>query len=443
MIQVSPFDSTLFNPLLSDEETGALFNDEAFIKAMLYTEGALAKAQAAAGMLPESAARAISQAAQSLSLDPSLLAQATASAGVPVPALVKQLKAHLAEEDAKWVHYGATSQDIVDTAAVLILKEVIAISEVRLKHVIHSLAALAKTHEHTLVAGRTRTQQAVPMSFGIKVAQWLSPLLRQLERLEQLKPRLLKTQLAGAVGTLAAMGEYAVDTGHHFADTLGLECGDNWHTQRDSFVEWSSWSSMTTGLLGKMAQDWLWMSSTECAEIRFTNGGGSSTMPQKCNPVNAETIVAIMRLNAGWCGQMHQAMMHEHERSGSQWTQEWFILPNQCMGLNVALRHTQEALEHIVINTEQMLTNLSAFNGVIYAEAITFELASSLGRDTAAAMVKEASQAAIRGEGHLFDLIKTKTGHAIDTERLQSSLVSAGATTPWFHQILAHADQLT
>lgn len=437
MIQVTPFDSVLFNPLLSDNEAGQYLNDHAFIKAMLSVEGALASAQGKAGLIPQSAALSIAQATERLTIDASSLAAGTASAGVPVPALVNSIKEHLDAEDARWVHFGATSQDIVDTALVLNIRSVLDIIEQRIKRTLAQLCNLAQAHEGTLIAGRTRTQQAIPMSFGFKVAEWANPLLRQLERLSELKPRVLKTQLGGAVGTLAAMGEKAGEIGQYFAEELALECGDNWHTQRDSLVECSSWLSITTGLLGKIAQDWLWLSSTECGEIRFTNGGGSSTMPQKCNPVNAEVMVAMMRLNAGWCGQMHQAMLHEHERSGSQWTQEWFILPQQLLATAVAANHSIDALNHIVINSDKMLSNLGAFNGVIYAEAATFELAKIMSRDQAAALVKAASKAAIEGEDHLFTLIANETGQQLNVTTMQRSLLKAGATTQWFSQIIS------
>lgn len=442
MIQVTPFDSALFNPLLSDNEAGSYLNDQAFIKAMLSVESALAIAQAKAGLIPAEAATAITVVAENLEISPATLAQGTASAGVPVPALVAAIKAQLPPEQAKWVHFGATSQDIVDTALILTIRSLLDIIEQRIKYSLRHLRDLAQTHENTLIAGRTRTQQAVPMSFGFKVAEWANPLLRQLARLDEMRPRILKTQLGGAVGTLAAMGEKADEVGLHFADTLTLERGDNWHTQRDSLVECSSWLSVTTGLLGKMAQDWLWLSSTECGEIRFTNGGGSSTMPQKCNPVNAEVMVAMMRLNAGWCGQMHQAMLHEHERSGSQWTQEWFILPQQLLATVVAARHSIDALDHIVINREQMLHNLGAFNGVIYAEAATFELAKTMGRDKASELVKAASKTAITGTEHLFTLIAQESGQQLDVEAMQAALLKAGATTPWLARIIGSINQI-
>ncbi|MGB0662629.1 MAG: class-II fumarase/aspartase family protein [Pontibacterium sp.] len=438
-MQVSPFDSAIYASLLSDQEAASLLSDHAQVSAMLQVEGALALAQGEVGLIPAESAKSIAEAANSLTLAPLDLAKGTASAGVPVPALVAALKAALPKEHARWVHFGATSQDIVDSALVLNLRPLLHLFKTRMVKLIDSLASIAKEHGQTLIAGRTRTQQAVPMSFGYKAALWFSPFLRHLERLEQGEPRWLKTQLSGAVGTLAAMGDKAPDVADAFARELSLNNDGNWHTQRDSLVELSGWLANTTGSLGKLGQDWLWLSQTEVGEIRFTNGGGSSTMPQKCNPVDAEAMVALARLSASLVGQMHQAMQHEHERSGSQWTQEWFVLPQQLMALASALSHAQEAIDHIVINQEKMLANLGCYNGVIYAEAATFALAEHMTRDEASAIVKPACQTAIHGDEHLFNLIEKQTGIALSVDQMRDSLVSAGATHTELTRLLAAA----
>lgn len=441
MIQASPFDSILYGQLLADDEAGAWLNDRAQIAAMLKVEGELAKAQADAGLIPPDAADAIAKAAADLHPDLQKLAEGTASAGVPVPALVKALKEALPSEQARWVHYGATSQDIVDTALVLNIRELLKICETRYRSIVSALMHLAANHRDTLISGRTRTQQAVPMSFGLKVAQWLSPLLRQLEQLPALRERVLKLQLGGAVGTLSAMSDGAEDSARHLAERLDLTYVPSWHTQRDSLVELSNWLGLTTGALGKMAQDWLWLSQSEVGEIRFSNGGGSSTMPQKCNPVNAEVIVALARNNAGLVGQMHQASLQEHERSGSGWTQEWFALPQQLIGIAAALRHGVEGLRFIEVNTERMRQNLDAYNGVIYAEAATFELARSMTRDEAAKLVKQAAQEAVSGDRHLFDIIADQSGQSLDLDRIRQQLLSGGTTQVWLGQILEQAKQ--
>ncbi|PSJ44129.1 3-carboxy-cis,cis-muconate cycloisomerase [Zobellella endophytica] len=441
MFSISPFDSALYRQLLSDKEAAAFLGDEAQIAAMLKVEGELALAQADCGLLPPDAAAAIARAAAGLALPAIKLAAGTASAGVPVPALVKALKQALPAEQARWVHFGATSQDIVDTALVLNCRALLALYEERLGRVVASLAGLAREHRHTPMAGRTRSQQAAPMSFGFKAAGWLAPLLRQRQRLAELRPRLLRVQLAGAVGTLAAMGERADRVNRRLAERLQLAPAPGWHTQRDSLVELADWLAMTTGLLGKVGQDWLWLSQTEVAEIGFSNGGGSSTMPQKCNPVNAEIMVALARHNAGLVGQMHQAMVQEHERSGSGWTQEWLVLPAMLMGTAVALHHAREALAHLRVNPEHMQANLALHNGVIYAEAATFALAAQMPRDQAATLVSAACQEALAGPRHLLEIIHERSGIRLELASLQRQLLDGGATAPWLEAILAEAAQ--
>lgn len=439
MFQVSPFDSPLYGQLLSDARTAQHLGDAAQIRAMLTVEGELALAQAETGLIPQDAADAIVAAAASLIPDPARLAKGVASAGVPVPALVKALKEALPAEHARWVHFGATSQDIVDTALILNIREILIDHQARLLAVINGLADLAETHRGTLIAGRTRTQQAVPMSFGLKVAQWLAPLLHQLDRLDELRPRLLRLQLGGAVGTLAAMGDSAADINERLAKRLDLVAGPCWHTQRDTLAELSGWLGLTTGSLGKMAQDWLWLAQSEVGEIRFSNGGGSSTMPQKCNPVDAEIIVAMARTSAAAVGQMHQTLLQEHERSGSAWTQEWFQLPQQLMASSVALRHALDGLRFIEIHDQRMRANLDAYNGVIYAEAATFELARSMGRDKASDLVKQCAEEALSGDRHLLQRIEDRTGEHIDADQLAQQLVAGGATGRWLTDILEQA----
>lgn len=439
MLTISPFDSALYSTLLSDQEAGRYLGDDAQISAMLQVEAQLALAQAECGLIPADAAQAIAQAAATVQIPATSLAADTGMAGVPVPALVQALKQALPKEHARWVHFGATSQDIVDTALVLNSRELLTLYATRLSQVIEQLLELANAHRSTLIAGRTRTQQAVPMCFGLKVANWLAPLLRQQQRLEELKPRLLKLQLAGAVGSLSAMQDHAVAITATLAQRLDLAVGQNWHTQRDSIVELANWLAMTTGLLGKMGQDWLLLGQTEVGEVTFTNGGGSSTMPQKCNPVSAELLVTLARHNAGQVGQMHQAMLHEHERSGSAWTLEWLVLPSMLMATAVALHHSSDALAHFQVNTEKMQANLGLYNGVIYAEAATFALADSMPRDQASALVKDACLQALNGERHLLELIHEHSGIELNLAQLQQRLLVGGATQNWLDDILLAA----
>lgn len=417
-------------------------SDQAQIRAMLRVEGQLALAQADAGLIPRESANAISRVALDLEPDPVSLAAGTASAGVPVPALVKALKDSLEPDVARWVHFGATSQDIVDTALILNCRDLIAIYRKRLIKIVRELAQMAEHHRGTLIAGRTRTQQAVPMSFGLKIATWLAPLLRQYQRVEELSPRLLKVQLGGAAGSLAAMGGSANAVAQGLASRLDLNSAPSWHTQRDSLVEFSGWLAMTTGSLGKIAEDWLRMAQTEVGELRFSNGGGSSTMPQKCNPVNAEIMVAMARQNAGLAGQMQQCMLHEHERSGSAWAQEWLVLPQMLMGAGVSLSHCMDGLQHLEISADRIDSNLNGSNGLIYAEAATFVLANSMPRDDASGHVTQACQDIVGSGQHLFDVLEKRTGQKLDRQQIRKNLLSGGATESWLDEILGDARTL-
>ena len=191
-----------------------------------------------------------------------------------------------------------------------------------------------------------------------------------------------------------------------------------------------------------MGQDWLLLSQTEVAELTFTNGGGSSTMPQKCNPVSAELLVTLARHNAGQLGQMHQAMLHEHERSGSAWTLEWLVLPTMLMATAVALHHSNEALAHIQVNSNKMLANLELHNGVIYAEAATFALAANMPRDQASALVKTTCEQALSGDQHLLTLIKEHNGIELNLVELQQHLLTGGVSQVWLEEILQAAEQV-
>jgi len=355
---------------------------------------------------------------------------------------VKALKAILSPEYARWVHFGATSQDIVDTALVFNCREMIAIYRQRLLDVLALGVSMAKAHRGTLIAGRTRTQQAVPISLGLKVANWLAPLNRQMERLDQLAPRLLKLQLGGAVGSLAAMGPQAARVVESLAARLQLNPAPAWHSQRDSLVEFAGWLAMTTGALGKMAEDWLRMTQTEVGELRFRNGGGSSTMPQKCNPVNAEMMMTMASRNALLAGQMQQCLLHEHERSGSAWTQEWLALPPMLLGTAVSLRHGIEGFNAMELSAERIETNIAANNGVIYAEAATFALAEKMSRDDAENVAYRACQQVAGTQQHLFEAIKQLTGHQLDVQAIRRGLLEGGATKAWIDDTLLCAERL-
>ena len=308
----SPADSRLFGPLFSDPELAALFSDEAYITRLLEVEVALAIAQEHLGVIPDGTAAQIQKAATVLAIDWNQLRQETQRDGFPIIGLLQQLRSGLGQA-ASYVHWGATTQDIMDTALVLQLREALGLLEAKLRQVVANLSGLAQAHRHTLMAGRTHSQQALPIPFGLKVAGWLAPLVRHLQRLRELRPRLLVVQLGGAAGTLASLGEIGLQVSEELAKELELRGSPiPWHTGRDALAELASWLSLISGSLAKMAQDIILLAQTEVGEVRESDDlarGGSSTMPQKSNPVLSELVIAAARTNAALLSAMHQALV--------------------------------------------------------------------------------------------------------------------------------------
>ena len=427
---ITPFDSQMFAELFGDPEVAALFSDRAVIAAMLDVEMALAKVQARLGLIPQKACDQIVQGLQSFSPDPVQLAQGTGSFGVPVPALLKAAREVLSEEAGHYLHWGPTSQDIVDTAMVLRLSKIAAILEGRIQAVLEEIEGLAALHATTLMVARSRWQQAVPTTFGHKVAQWAEALKRHQERWAQLRPRLLVLSLAGAGGTLAVFGNKAREVEKQLAAELQLDLSQGpWHTQRDVIAELAGWFSMLTGSLGKIGQDFLLMAQSEVAEILFPTGGGSSTMPQKSNPIGAEVLVTLSRLNAGLVGLVHQGQIQEHERGGAGWMLEWLVLPQMAVAAAVALKHLHRLLRGMEVNAERMKTNLEQSNGLALAEAAVFVLAAHMSKTAAQDLVKAACQESRRTNEHMVDILSRQVEHPIDWQRLKDPRNYTGIAT--------------
>ncbi|MBO1437403.1 3-carboxy-cis,cis-muconate cycloisomerase [Meiothermus sp. CFH 77666] len=407
-----PQESKIFGRIFADPAMALIFSDEEGLRAMLEVERALAQAQAEVGLIPAEAAEAIGGAIVGFAPDWEALAQATERDGVPVAGLVEQLRRALGEPYGRYLHYGATTQDILDTALVLRLREALVHLERGLHQTLKNLALLARKHLKTPMAGRTHAQQALPISFGFKVAGWMAPLLRQLERLEELRPRLLLVQLGGAVGTLAAMGEAGPDVQVALARRLGLGAPPMpWHTARDNLAELAGWLSMLTGALGKMAQDILLLAQSEVAEVRESADparGGSSTLPQKGNPVQSEVIVASARANAALLAALHQALIAEHERATHGMQLEWLSLPQMFAHAATALKEARALSESLVVDAARMQANLRASRGLMLAEALQFALAPHLGMEAAKALLKEAAREALASGAHLLEVVRRK-----------------------------------
>lgn len=441
----SPTDSAIFQGLFSDAELAAEFSDQHFIKRMIQVEIALAWAQGAAGIIPADAARQIEHTLGDAVIDVVLLAESTETAGIPVINLVQQLR-KAAGDAGTFVHYGATTQDIMDTALVLQLRQALQILKTRLHEVIRQLVQLTQTHRTTLLTGRTHSQQALPITFGLKTAGWLAPLLRHLDRLAELKPRVLTLQLGGGSGTLAAILPDKIAA-------LRTEMGRRldlfvpalpWHTARDGLAEVAGWLSMVSGSLAKMGQDVILMAQTEIGELRESadrSRGGSSTMPQKNNPIQSEVIIAAARANATLLSSMHHAMIQEHERATHGWQLEWLTLPQMIAHTVTALNKASFLTKNLVVDGSRMVTNLKASNGLILAEAATFALARHMERPAAKKLVTAAIERVIQENRHLCDVLAATTTVPVDWQALKDEANYLGGTDRFIDNILQHAKQ--
>ncbi len=406
----SPLDSTIYRELFNDAEIADLFSDKAEIRAMLLVEGALAKAQGGLGLIPRDSAAVIHRASLKVQIDPAGLAHDTGRNAVVVPALIKAFRTAIqAPEHAQYVHWGATSQDIIDTGLILRLQKALTIYQARLKTLAKALGQLANNHADLPMAARTWGQNATITSFGAVLASWGAPLIRHLDRSDELRPRLLQVSLAGAAGTLSVMGDVGPQVRADLAKALNLnDAPASWHSTRDSIAELAGWMTLLTGSLGKMAEDMILLAQSGIEEISFTTSGGSSTMPQKSNPVLASLMVALARQTSALNAAMQGAMIHRQQRDGAAWLTEWLSLPQVCIATGRALAAANSLATEITPNLDKMAANIDDGRGLIYAEALTFALARQMPRPDAQAAVKSLCQQAIAKKSSLVTLAVTK-----------------------------------
>jgi 3-carboxy-cis,cis-muconate cycloisomerase len=425
MSSFSPLDSQLYGASFTNDRVAELFTDAHHVKTMLEVEAALARVQARLGMIPKDTALEIERAAQSLEVDFVQLRVGIKNDGFPVIELMQQLRSNVSSRAADVVHFGATTQDILDTANALRIRGALEIIRELLEAVIAQLAQLARAHRGTIMAGRTHTQQALPITFGFKVAGWLAPLLRHHERLQELEPRINVVQFGGAVGTLAALGNRGLEVQHALAAELNLNQPlMPWHTQRDNIAELAGWLALVTSSLGKMAQDVLLLAQSEIAEVRESgdaNRGGSSTMPQKSNPITSELILTIARMNATLLPALHYANLHEHERGTHGMQLEWLTLA-QMIGLTSgALEKSVSLAENLVVNESRMLENVRASHGLMLTEALSFALAQHMPKSEAKKMSADLARQALETKQNLIELARAKITAPIDWDSLQES----------------------
>jgi len=439
-----PAVSGLFSPLFSDPEVARRFSDVEFVRAMLEVESALAKVEGKLGVIPAETAAQIVEAAAGLEVDFERLISGVEKSGVPVIELVRQLREQVGDEAADYVHWGATSQDIVDTARVIQIWAALTLLESKLESVIQNLARLAEQHRHTLMAGRTHSQQALPITFGFKVAGWLAPFLRHQERLVEMKPRIHVVQFGGAVGTLASLGE----SGAQVRETLAAELGLNlppmpWHTQRDNMAELAGWLSLVSGSLAKMAQDVILLAQSEVGELQESDDksrGGSSTMPQKNNPIVSELIITAARINATLLTSMHEAQVQEHERGTHGWQMEWLVLPQMFTLTAVALNKALYLSQNLTVDEARMRENVAASHGLMLAEAASYALAkTSMSKSDASKLFKEASQVVMKEGRHLIDVMKEKTNASVDWDAIREESAHLGSAEIFIDRVLQAA----
>lgn len=401
-------DSILFRDAFGTQAMRDVFSDRALISRYIEVEVALAQAQARCGVIPLEAAQAIASESRLDRIDFDHMRHETDIVGYPILPLVHQLVA-MCGDAGRYVHWGATTQDIMDTANVLQIRAALEIVEADLRSLRTILADLAQKHRDTPMAGRTHLQQALPVTFGYKVAIWLAMFDRHQERLSELRKRVLCVEFAGAAGTLASLGDKGLAVQEALAEELGLAVPTTtWHVARDGFAEAVNLLALVTGSLGKIALDIMIMASTEFAEVYepFVKGrGASSTMPQKRNPISSELMLAASKAVRQHAGLMVDAMVQDFERATGPWHAEWIALPESFILTAGALHQAKFALGGLIVDTVQMGRNLGISRGLIVAEAVMMGLAPAIGRQQAHDVVYDACRVVNEQGGSLADAL--------------------------------------
>jgi 3-carboxy-cis,cis-muconate cycloisomerase len=392
----------IYDALFGDPAANALLSDSSLVSAMLRVEVALARAEAKIGMIPARAVDAIEQSAHATDYDLAALATDAAAAGNLAIPLVRHLTERVARIDAdsvRYVHWGATSQDIIDTAMVLQLRDATAIVLASLERASDAAADLARRHATTVMAGRTWLQHATPITFGLKAAGWMSALDRASAHVREALARACVLQLGGASGTLAAFGDRGIDVAHAIASELGLAVpGIPWHSSRDRIATLACALGVATGAMGKIARDISLLSQTEVGEAFEPAGdgrGGSSTMPQKRNPIGSSVVLAASVRVPALVATVLAAMPQEHERALGGWQAEWETIPALVRLTAGAARHTAEMLDGLEIDTARMRANADITRGVSLAESVSMALAEHIGKFDAHRTIGAAAKRAI------------------------------------------------
>jgi 3-carboxy-cis,cis-muconate cycloisomerase len=435
--------------MLSSAAMRAVCDDVAYLQNMLDFEAALAQAEASAGVIPKRAAGAIAKACKASSFDLAELAKAaTLSGNLAIP-LVKALTADVAKADseaARYVHWGATSQDVIDTATMLTLRAGIDLLLADVDRAIKGFAGLAQKHRDTPMVARTWLQHALPMPFGLKLAGYAAALARSRRRLIRLRGESLALQFGGAAGTLAALGDKGLLVAEKLAEGLKLPLPDApWHGHRDRIAEAASVLAIACGSCGKIARDVSLMMQTDVAEAFEPSGegrGGSSTMPHKRNPVASAAALAAATMAPNLAATIFAAQVGDHERSAGPWHAEWPTLPALLLVTSGGLAAIVDIAEGLEVDAKRMRINLDATHGLIMAEAVTFALAEKIGKSEAHRLIEEVCKKAVADKKHLRDVLTAEpkvTSHltAEQLEKLFEPMAYQGVSQALIDRLLA------
>ena len=406
---VSVFDMVTLQHLWSTPELREIFSENSRLQAQLDFEVALAQAQAELGIIPESAAQDIVKHCNMTDVDTGVIAEHIRQIKHPLVPVLKQVQRKLSKPGAEYLHYGATTQDAVDTGLMLQLKQAHEIYVKQLAEVARQLMRLATEHRDTIMAGRTHGVQALPITFGHKCAIWLDEVLRHLERLTEAQPRVFTLMMVGAVGSQASYGPQAREIERRVAQKLGLALPDiSWAPARDRPVEYTSLLALIAGTLGKIGNELFNMQRNEFAEVEegFEEGKlGSSTMPHKRNPSSAENVAMLCRSVRYSASMMLEAMVQEHERDAVAWKSEYKALPETCLVAGALMLQTGNLLKGLRVNKERMRRNLNLMQGYLLSERVMLELGEKVGKSTAHEWIYEASMHGIENGMDFYDAL--------------------------------------
>ena len=447
----SIYDSVIYGNIFSSQDMRAIWSDQSRIQRYLDFEAALAKAQAKLGIIPQDACDEIVRHCRVEEMDFDKLRQVTEHVGYPVLPVVEQLTALCADGLGQWCHWGATTQDITDTTTVLQIRSSLELVDAKLTAISAALAGLAKAHRDTPMIGRSNLQQAVPMTFGYKVAVWLAGIERHRERLAQLRPRVLVGEFGGAVGALNSLGDRGLDVQAGVCAELSLgQPLISWHTMHDGFAETGTFLALVCATLGKIALDVKVMMATEIGEVQEPDGGGgrgaSSTMPQKRNPISCAYITGCNGVVRQHAAALLTASVADFERATGPWEIEWIVLPEIfCLSAG-ALDQAVFMLEGLVVHPDAMERNLHLTNGLVNTEAVMMALAPKMGRETAHDALSKIAIAVSQGKGSLIDLLSQdeKISKVFDRGQLEKLIDPnnyLGQAGPMTDRVLASLDR--